>query len=168
MESSLAPWAFEPQLVSILMVYTINVEIRDYLRLDATSYPEADLKNKIERALAFLNLKTGETYTIADYDNANTASSPYDELIVFYSLWHIHMEIYKVGISAADAKNSSKHLSTKYRELFFDHLAACYPNLVKMVSGKLMFTDSAAPGTDVGFSDSRFAADEAAQFDRTA
>lgn len=157
----------QPQLPLIRMVYTINVEIRDFLRLDATDYPDADVKNKIERALAFLNMKTGESYTIADYDNANTSSSPFDELIIYYSLWHIHMEIYKVGIQAADAKDRSQHLSTKYRDLFFDHLAACYPSLVKMVSGKLMFTDTASAGTDVGFSDSRFAADESIQFDRT-
>lgn len=149
------------------MVQTINAEIRNFLRLTSTTYSDDAIENKIERAHLFLNERTGETYAIADYSSANTSSSAYDELIIYYALWHIHVEIYKLGIQPADAQNRSGHLSNVYRALFFDHLAASFPNLVRAGGGKLMFTDNASSDTDVGYTDSRFDDAEGIGFDRT-
>ncbi len=152
---------------------TINVLVRQGLRLNPTQYSNDYISFKIKQALYFLNRITSESYTISDYDNAHSDNGSgtdyyFDELISLRALWAIHLEIYQQSVNRGDDDRSTKHISTIYEQQFMVMLAARYPGLVTSgPGGGLTFNQKAFPSSDVGANDGREAAENAIIFDQT-
>jgi hypothetical protein len=150
------------------MAQTINVQVRKGLRVHSSEYSDADVTDKIERALVFVNELTGETHTIADYTNATTTDLYYDGLITLRALWAIYLEFYNQTVNRGDGTGAAvQHISSIFRLEFLSDLAAGYPGLVKWVSGQPTFSDRAYAGQDVGVIDNRYDLTEAISFDKT-
>lgn len=148
------------------MAQTINVQVRAGLRVNSSTFSDANIQDKIERALKFVNTLTGEVYTIADYANATTGDLYYDDLIVQRSLWATYLELYNQTVQRADGTaNQTQHISSIFKNEFLALLAAGYPGLVKWVSGQPTFSDRAYAGQDVGLVDNRYEGSESMQFD---
>lgn len=150
------------------MAQTINVQVRAGLRLNSTQYADGDIKDKIERALGFVNLLTGESKTISDFDNATTGTLYFDDLISMRSLWAIYLELFNQTVQRGDGTpNQAQHISSIFKNEFLALLAAGYPGLVQWVSGQPTFSDRAFAGQDIGIVDSRYSGVESIFFDTT-
>lgn len=129
------------------MTQTINVRVRNLIRVGTDRVSDTEIQEAISRALLYVNQDTEQSKTIATIATANTDSLYYDDLIAFRAAAQVYVEKLNSAVSGVTPEGVPIGSVNVYQQQYLMTLASEFPQKVGFSNGIYYYKTTGGSGS---------------------